>query len=123
MILAPPRVEMTRTIVRGRRVWRLLEDYHADIFINNQPVRITVSAGAVTDMATIPRWLHWLIPPDGLGGAAIIHDRLCEPDANTSRFIADAIFRELMRADEIPWYKAIPAYVAVRGYAIATGTR
>lgn len=39
---------------------------------------VDVYKGFVTDGATVPRWLWWLIPPWGAyGNAVIVHDYLC----------------------------------------------
>jgi len=71
------------------------------------PYRIEVPAGFMTDFASVPRFLWWLIPPWGLySGPAIVHDYLytyhsvpgavadsiCEIDRPT----ADRIFYKLM---------------------------
>ncbi len=70
-----------------------------------------VAAHFVTDGASIPRFLWWLWPPFGgeYDRAAIIHDYLYKyaelfegkDDGHISRSQVDALFREMMQADEV----------------------
>lgn len=58
--------------------------------------RFTVAAGFVTDFASVPRALVWLIPRYGnFTCAAILHDYLCQ-SAVVTRADADGIFRRAL---------------------------
>lgn len=63
-----------------------------------------------TDLASVPRFLTWLVPRYGLyTKAALIHDHLCSarPEDNPARdrFEADEIFREAMRELGVGWLR------------------
>lgn len=63
---------------------------------------ITIPAGFVTDYASVPRGLHWLIPPDGpYAKAAVLHDYLYATGIY-SRSISDGIFKQAMSETSIP---------------------
>lgn len=101
----------------------------------------TVPAGFVTDFATIPRFLHWLVSPYGAyTRAAVLHDWLLEqlaawqyeyrgggyggrgnpdmalpqnlPPANSRD--TDGIFRRVMEDLGVPWAKRWVMWSAVR---------
>jgi hypothetical protein len=67
---------------------------------------ITAPEGMVTDGASIPRWLWWLLSPTGRWlAAAVIHDMGCDlVDRGTphplmpTRKEADRVFHEAMRS-------------------------
>ncbi len=91
---------------------------------------ITVPAGFVTDLASVPRWAWIIIPPDGPWvKAAIVHDYLYStggtgkwkrhPASITraepySRLEADRIMREAMENRGVGWFARNLIYVAVR---------
>lgn len=91
---------------------------------------ITVPAGFVTDLASVPRWAWTLVPPDGPWvKAAIIHDYLYatagtgiwkkHPASITrsspySRLEADRIMREAMENRGVPALFRNLIYLAVR---------
>ena len=57
---------------------------------------ITIPKGYLTDLTSVPRYLQWLLPPDGkYSHAAIVHDWLYD-NAIASKPIADLIFYEAM---------------------------
>lgn len=75
---------------------------------------ITVPAGFVTDLASIPRAFHWLIPVNGKHrAAAIIHDYLYVTK-DRSRAEADSIFLEAMKSSGVRWSQRQTMYLAVR---------
>jgi len=96
----------------------------------DQGFTITVPAGFVTDLASVPRWAWVLVPPDGPWvKAAIIHDYLYStggtgiwkrhPASITrptpySRAEADAIMREAMENRGVGWFFCNLIYLAVR---------
>jgi hypothetical protein len=91
---------------------------------------ITVPAGFVTDLASIPRWAWILMPPDGPWvKAAIIHDYLyatggtgqwkshptsIAPPRSYTRREADQILREAMENRGVGAFKRTIIYLAVR---------
>ncbi len=96
----------------------------------------TVPAGFVTDFATSPRFLHWLVLPYGAyTRAAVLHDYLLtlvadvegratwragkpSPYAYDSKPVtsrdADGIFRKVMEELGVPWAKRWAMWAAVR---------
>ena len=75
---------------------------------------VMVPVGFITDFASIPRLLHWLISPNGLSReAAVIHDYLyCTQ--TTTRADADAIFLEALATSGVGWAQRHAMYAAVR---------
>lgn len=97
----------------GRAVYELV----ADLTYDGGGIHVRVPAGYRTDFASVPRGLWNLFPPSGpYAPAAVVHDYLCENSALCSRFLADAVFRELMRRLGVPWYIRLPVYYAARFY-------
>lgn len=85
-----------------------------------------VPAGYVTDLATVPRFLHWLALPYGpYTRAAVLHDWLIDTRINhddpalrvTSRD-TDGIFRRVMQDLGTPWAKRWTMWAAVRAAAL-----
>lgn len=81
------------------------------------PRSVKVPKGFVTDLATIPRFFWWVLPPQGnYGHAAILHDWLYW-DRKTTREVADRVFDVAM--DEMavapPVRKAMWAAVRLYG--------
>jgi len=75
---------------------------------------IRVPANFETDLASVPRAFYSAFPPWGVyGEAAIVHDWLYWHQA-TTRPEADAIFREAMTALDVPRWKRLCLYWAVR---------
>jgi len=78
-------------------------------------VRVRVPMGFVTDWASVPRVLWPIFPPRGpWNRAAIVHDFLC---VEGDRFLADAIFRVAMRETNVPRWRKLLMYYAVRFYS------
>lgn len=75
---------------------------------------VTVPAGFATNLASVPRLLRWLFPPDGPWlAAAVLHDFLYGLKGCT-RFLADALFREAMAGLKVTWKQRVIMYYAVR---------
>lgn len=103
----------------------------------------TVPVGFVTDFATVPRFLHWLVLPYGpYVRAAVLHDWLLtelaaspkshpnhgggscacpEPPANSRD--TDGIFRRVMQDLGVPWPKRWTMWTAVRWAALFNSRR
>ncbi|MFP9136622.1 DUF1353 domain-containing protein [Devosia sp. XGJD_8] len=116
------------SIKEGRSLWGMHDPltYHP----GDRQHTITVPAGFVTDLASVPRWAWILIPPDGPWvKAAIIHDYLYStggtgkwkkhPPSITrpqpySRLEADRIMEEAMENRGVGWFARRLIYAAVR---------
>lgn len=80
---------------------------------------VDVESGFVTDGATIPRWLWWLLPPiEEYTQCTTLHDKLCstyyviqlvdgvEQQVKVTRAEIDAILKESLDVLEVtPWKK------------------
>ena len=99
-----------------------------------------VPAGFVTDFATVPRFMHWLVLPYGAyTRAAVLHDWLLtelagwwgvhrndpaphhQPPANSRD--TDGIFRLVMEQLGVPWAKRWMMWAAVRAASLFTSRR
>lgn len=119
MVLRP-----TGRIINSRPTRRLHEDWYFELEMNglgygccDRRNRLTLFIPKYfeTDFASIPRPLWWLYPPDGPWiEASVVHDYLYCRNVNCTRFLADAIFRELMIHFEVPQRKILPIHKAVR---------
>lgn len=115
--------------------WRLTR---ALVWTGTKGDTFTVPAGFVTDFATVPRFLHWIVLPYGAyTRAAVLHDwlltelatwveewgtpagrdmenpdRLKWPPANSRD--CDGIFRRVMQDLGVPWAKRWTMWAAVR---------
>lgn len=96
----------------------------------------TVPAGFVTDFASVPQFLTWLVPKMGAWTrASIVHDWLCTElelgtwwrgDRTASPVSArdvDGIFRRLMREAGVPLVRRWLMWAAVRVGALTTPAR
>jgi len=107
--------------IHGKRAWRLKSTliYRSEML----ELTILVPTGFITDLASIPRALQWLIPVNGRHrAAAIVHDYLyCKrgqlPGGETaSRKEADQVFKEAMKSAGVNWFTRQTMYAAVRGF-------
>jgi len=75
---------------------------------------VTVPAGFVTDLASIPRPARALVSPNGTSRrAAVLHDWLYCLRAG-ARAEADALFLEALEADGVGWFTRRVMWLAVR---------
>ena len=102
-------------------LWKLVPGFRYYIEFENSTKYVDVPTGFLTDGATVPRWLWWLIPPMGsYSQATTLHDCLCtrywitevvngiETQVKVTRKQIDAILREAMNVLAVtPWEKAI----------------
>jgi hypothetical protein len=101
-------------------LYELVEPFRVSVVMqgdggtSNALVRVAVPRGFVTNFASIPWFFRRILPPDGpWQQAAVVHDYLySRPDV--SRFLADAIFRELMPECEVCWWQRVVMFYAVR---------
>jgi hypothetical protein len=100
-------------VLDGKR-WELLTAFVYHVGQYPSAHVITVPAGFVTDLASVPRFLWVVFPPHGrYAKAAIVHDWLYS-HGNVSRKQADLIFLEGMLVLGVPHWKARVLYFAVR---------
>jgi len=124
----------------GRTVFELSEDFTVQIGLNGESWSITVPKGFLTDFASVPRrvpfvlpdfiakrlprWVRWvgrigiplwsIFPPWGrYNKAAVVHDWLYRGKI-VDRFLADAIFRYMMKELKTPFLKRVLMFYAVR---------
>ena len=91
----------------------------------------TVPAGYVTDLASVPRFMHWLVLPYGpYTRAAVLHDYLLtervnhpDPALRVSSRDADGIFRRVMQELGTSWAKRWLMWSAVRCGALVNPHR
>ena len=102
----------------GNGFHRLAHDYAYPV----RGVWAYIEEGFLTDMASVPRWLTPFIQSDELGGSApVVHDWLYqaggvfnEIDTPLTRRQVDAMFRVLMRLEQVPAWRRGVAWLAVR---------
>ncbi len=90
----------------GRTIYQLTADLDIGGFI--------VPAGLITDLATIPRFMLWLIPQRGAyDKAAILHDYLLLKFDRPKKEV-DQVFLKQMQIDDVAKWKRYLMYAAVR---------
>jgi hypothetical protein len=100
--------------------WELLEP----LAYLGRTDRFVVPQGFVTDFASVPRPLTWLIPRYGrYTKAAILHDWLCRRCAagEFSWVDADGIFRRVLHEQGVPLLRRWTMWTAVRLHSIVRG--
>ncbi len=94
-------------------------------FLAKDGERYVVPKGFHTDLASIPSWLTWLIPPSGSlwDDAAILHDWLCHlaRQGEVTFAEADDIFYDALRDCGCPAITAFIFWSYVRGMHIVRG--
>ena len=104
--------------VSGKTEWLIHEPFRYELA--DKSCVITVPAGFVTDLTSVPRILFTIFPRDGKYlEAAIIHDYLYsvqkDCDGNSiSRKFADKVFLEAMKSLNVRWTRRRAIYVGVR---------
>lgn len=98
----------------GPKTWRLLED----LTYRGATDLYTVPAGYVTDFATVPDFLVWVINKTGpYTRAAVVHDWLITDEIPAKRVTSqdtDGIFRRIMREEGTPLVRRWVMWAAVR---------
>jgi hypothetical protein len=98
--------------------FEVVEDCFVDEF------GLIITKGSINDLASVPRWLWWLIPPHGdAKRASVVHDFLMRasapfgsaqgpPNGNQQKAYADAVFYCLLKKD-VPHWQAVVMFLAV----------
>ena len=119
----------------SKRLWRVDVGFEYYVGHKGSAYVVKVADGTVTDLASIPRVLQWLLPPDGqyhsrfarwilrlfgrdgwdwgYAHAAIAHDELYRLGIAT-KFIADVVFYEAMTTSQVYKWLRLIMYLAVR---------
>jgi hypothetical protein len=113
----------------GRCQWYIVEPLVYDVGDEGSGVTIVVPAGATTDLASIPRLVTNILPPDGpWTKAAVVHDflyrthgfglfggrRWLTGKTAYTRAEADGVLREAMGVIGVPGWKRQVIWAAVR---------
>lgn len=107
------------SLTYGKTLYETLPGFRYYIGSENSNEYVDVETGFLTDGATVPRALWWLLPPiDEYSQATTLHDKLCRTYAITrvvngvatevkiSRKRIDEILKEAMEVLEVtPWKK------------------
>jgi hypothetical protein len=92
------------------RNWRLTDDL---VYVTSWGWPITVPKGFVTDFASTPRPIWWLMPPsDEYDAAAVVHDWFYRN--HFTRWLCDGLFYEAGNALLVPFWKIWTMYFFLR---------
>ncbi len=110
--------------VGRRRGRQCFETLGVSVFTDlSGDICIRVPKGTITDFATVPWGLRWLVPQMGrYNPATVLHDHLCRRK-DCKRFMADAIFRNAMAELGVPLWRRVLMYYGVRIYAVIANKR
>jgi hypothetical protein len=115
----------------GDVVVRRVDDQHwavvEPLVYRGKRDRFEVPPGFLTDFATVPRLVVWLVPRFGrYTAAAILHDWLCTEGLRTGVVTsreADGIFRRVMREHDVPVLRRWLMWCGVRWGALTSPLR
>ncbi|KJS41173.1 MAG: hypothetical protein VR70_05335 [Rhodospirillaceae bacterium BRH_c57] len=94
----------------GGEAWEVVDDYRCTWLGG----KVTVPAGFLTDLASVPRLFQAVVPVVGdQNGAATVHD-WCYHSQTMSRAEADSLFLAGMEAAGVGWARRWAMYGAVR---------
>lgn len=113
------RFNKAASVLYGKSIWDTLPGFRYYIGSEGSNEYVDVETGFLTDGATIPRFLWWLLPPiDEYSQATTLHDKLCRTytitrvvngiatEVKISRKRIDEILKEAMEVLEVtPWKK------------------
>ncbi|MCR9222959.1 MAG: DUF1353 domain-containing protein [Hyphomonas sp.] len=115
----PLKYEPAGTTRKGIPEYRLLESFSFEIGGFGSETFITVPQFFVTDLASIPKGVRWMLPPNGpYAKAAVIHDYMYEFASvfRWDRSYADLVFREGMERLDVPAHIRTIMYRSVRTF-------
>ena len=109
LLIGEVRDGVQRFILSGNLVW--------ETRVGGGFITVVVPAGFETDFASVPRFFTRLFPTTGeWSKPAILHDWLYVSAQGCSRFMADALFREAMIQEGVPFWRAWLMWLAVRTF-------
>ena len=90
---------------------------------DNLTERVIIERGYLSDGASVPKFLQWLIPVWGKHGqCAVVHDKLCETWATNLRKLnrkeVDEIFFESMKVAKVNIFRRKAIEIGVTAYRI-----
>ncbi len=109
-----------------KKYWRVTQAFKYYTGAPEDQRWVYIPAGYLTDGASVPRPLWWLLRPWGrYGQAAVVHDWLCEYSqlyhrgqlVPITRAQADGIFREAMKVAGVGVITRQVMYLGVRAFA------
>ena len=119
------KIELTdETDDAGRELFRLTDDFHCKIC---DGFSVVIPAGFVTNFGSVPRFFYRVLRPIELRSASVVHDYLLNelPERQSdflpmkcSRWIADAVFFELLRRSGFGLIRSTVVWSAVRLFSI-----
>lgn len=66
------------SVLNKKDLWDTLPGFRYGVGEKDSNTHVDVESGFLTDGATVPRWLWWLLPPIGeYSQACTLHDKLC----------------------------------------------
>jgi hypothetical protein len=83
--------------------------------VYGEEVRVEVPQGFVTDFASIPTFLHFIVQPFGRHApAAVLHDYLYALGQRKARALADRLFLNAMKDAGVPAFRRSLMFLSVR---------
>ena len=93
--------------------WRVENGFEYHVGRIGSGFVVQIPSGFETDLASVPKWFQWALPPDGpYAHACIVHDWLYD-NAIASKAIADIIFYEAMGVLGVKKWLRVLMYGAV----------
>lgn len=113
--------------LKGGKEWRVSKSFEFHSGEYNSGLFIRCHEGMVTDLASIPRAIRWLIPKVGMDAqASVVHDRgyrdgfvrvridVCERQIAVSRGMIDSMYLQAMRALGVSRWRRHTLYIGVK---------
>ena len=83
------------------------------VYLSADDTTYVIEKGFITDLATIPESLHFILPPDGdYEESAVLHDWLLKSGFSRSR--ASSLFFESMISDNVVLHEAVILYLGTK---------
>lgn len=83
------------------------------VYVSKEGVLYEVEEGFITDLATIPDLLHFILPPNGdYEESAVLHDWLLKSGYRRSR--ASSLFLESMLSDDVILFEVVVLYLGTK---------
>lgn len=115
------RYDKNASVLNNKDLWDTIPGFRYYIGEENSTRYVDVETNFMTDGATIPRWLWWLLPPIGeYTQCTTLHDKLCTTyyiiqvvngtptRVKVTRKQIDAILKESMDVLQVtPWKKTV----------------
>ena len=98
----------------GMGRYRTERPFSFDLGLKGSGLTVTVPAGFITDLTSVPRWLWWLLPPydPQYAAAAVLHDYL-RSWAGFDPLTAHTTFLDALTILGVERWKALAMFLAV----------